>query len=94
MSCLISGKDIEANSIVYYRSYYWSSSSGYQSYTRRALKLEFDDTVVVALNFIYDPNDKLYATPAIRYKWKRKPYKHPYSTLFDLLQQELKTQET
>jgi hypothetical protein len=37
------------------------------------------------ITYYYDSDDELWATPAVRYKWSKYPYKHPHATLFTTL---------
>lgn len=38
-----------------------------------------------AITYYYDSDDELWATPAVRWKWSKYPYKHPHVTLFTIL---------
>jgi hypothetical protein len=40
-------------------------------------------------NYIFDPNDKLWATKLVRITWDRKNHHHPHCTLFQILHKKL-----
>jgi len=40
-------------------------------------------------NYIFDPQDELYATEGVRSYWKLHPELHPHATLFEMLYKKL-----
>ena len=88
------GDEIEDGATVYYCKYTNSTElidfSYKLKYVARGIAHHspiFTWQFIGLIDFYFDPNDGLYTTLLIRNKWKRKPYKHPHATLFDILLQ-------
>jgi len=67
--------------------YFWYCGFIFRSVFRSVVDYQFLDNLI----FVELSKDGLYATPKVREVWKRNIHLHPHCTLFEMLQDQLKS---